>query len=140
MLSLEEAIDLHVRLSGPVSRAFDLGGGALREAWVVPAGLGLVALGALLLPFLSRLPRHLAARLLLAAALYIGGAVGFEIIGQAIFVTSGAGVLSGLANLVEETLEPAAVLLLIHALGRHLSEITAPAEFRLTFAAPTPRA
>lgn len=132
VMSLEEAVDLHQRISEPLSRLLDLDGGALRAAWVIPAALGIVVLGACMVPFIRRMPSPLRRRLLLAAALFVGGAVGLEIVGQALFVTSGAGVVSGAVNLVEETLEPAAVILLIHTLGRHLAELTGTAGLRLT--------
>ncbi|MEE8153649.1 MAG: hypothetical protein V3T53_01675 [Phycisphaerales bacterium] len=79
-VSLDEAASIHELSIEPLRLAFDLDGW-LRYAWVVPASV-LVMIGlAVYLPFLVRLPRKICCSMLIAAALYLGGAMGIELVG-----------------------------------------------------------
>lgn len=49
--------------------------------WVIPASIIMVAVGIAFLPFLRHLPRTTRNLFLLSAAVYLGGALGFETIG-----------------------------------------------------------
>ena len=104
LMSLDEAIELHEHLGG---LAGGLGGsGLLYFDWVVPASALVLGLGLLFLPFLRALPPRRRRRFLLAAALYLGGALVTELpLG---LVTERAGDDSAgyaLIDWVEETLE-----------------------------------
>ncbi len=81
-MGFDEAFQAHERLNDPIRRV--LGGGRLGVfsfAWVVP-GLVLVFLLMLVfLRFLVRLPAPTRRRVVLAAALYLGGSIGMEMLG-----------------------------------------------------------
>jgi hypothetical protein len=127
VMALDENLALHERIIEPMRNL--LGGGAegaqlgiFYFAWVIPA-LGMVAaLGVYFLPFLLRLPRRTMVALMVAAAVYLGGAVGVELIEG--WWREGHGYRSlGFHLLVtlEESMEMAGTILLIHALLRHLA-------------------
>lgn len=83
-LSLDEMTSLHEQTITPLGRALDLDG-ALSYGWVllfVPAALvvGLLSLG-----WLRSLPREAGRLVLLAGALYVGGAAGVELMGAQLF-------------------------------------------------------
>lgn len=73
-MSLDEAIELHENLG----QIFDLHG-VLFFSWVVPAGLVVLGLAALYLPFLKHLPRESRWRFVLAGAVYLTGALVLEL-------------------------------------------------------------
>lgn len=76
-ISIDEAVGLHELLSGLFTTT-----GVLHFGWVIPATILVLALGLAFLGFLRRL-HHLspktARRFVLAGALYVGGAVLFEL-------------------------------------------------------------
>lgn len=80
LMGMDEALALHEHLIAPL-RAL-LGGrelGIFYFAWVIPGIVLVAALGAFFLPFLWRLPRGTAIAFALAAAIYLGGALGVEL-------------------------------------------------------------
>ncbi|QNP40681.1 hypothetical protein [Lysobacter solisilvae (ex Woo and Kim 2020)] len=127
VMAMDENLALHERIIEPMRHL--LGGGKggshlgiFYFAWVIPA-LGMIAvLGAYFLPFLLRLPRRTMFALMTAAAVYLGGAVGVELIEG--WWREGHGYRTlGFHLLVtlEESMEMAGAILLIHALLRHLA-------------------
>lgn len=78
-VSLDEAASIHELSGEPLRLALELDGW-FRYAWVVPASV-LVMIGLVVyFPFLLRLPRKTCYAMLIAAALYLGGAVGLELV------------------------------------------------------------
>ena len=83
--------------------------------------------GLLFVPFLIGLPRATALRLLLAAAVYVGGALGLELVNGAVLATERTSPLYLTLVCLEETLEVTGVLLAIYAVAFHLrKELGAP--------------
>lgn len=78
-LSLDELTQLHERTTQPVRDGLGTGG-LLYYGWIVPALLLVAIIGAIYLRFLFRLPRATARLFVLAAILYVGGAVGGEML------------------------------------------------------------
>ncbi|NAZ86202.1 hypothetical protein [Kineococcus indalonis] len=119
-LSLDEVVGLHERLNEPVSAVLG-DGGALRYGWFAVA-LPLAAAFALLLArFLLALPRRTAGLVVLAGALYVGGAVGLEVLGN-VLMSAGApqdGVLLLTAYSVEELLEMSGAAVFLYAVVDH---------------------
>ena len=81
LMALDEALAIHEKAIEPL-RAL-LGGenlGIFFFAWVIP-GIALVAaLGVFFLPFMLRLPRRTAIAFAISAAIYLGGALGVELV------------------------------------------------------------
>jgi hypothetical protein len=119
-LSIDEASSIHESLMGPIQSALQTEG-LFRYAWVVPA-LVLVPLFALTsVPFLLNLPRHTALEFVGAGAVYVTGALGFEMLEG---LTDGSGVVFVLFYLVEEALEITGILLFLFSLMDHLAGLS----------------
>ena len=116
-LAVDEFTSLHETLVEPVRGALGIEGGFFYLAWVIPA-LALCAVGAVLfLPFLLRLPPMVRRLMLLAAVIYLMGAVGFEMV-QGFLTTAHeqAHLLRRLATFLEEFLEMTGSIVLVKAL------------------------
>ena len=123
-MAIDEAWLLHERLINPVRRL--LGGspehlGVFHFAWVVPA-FGIIAvLGIYFIGFLWRLPATFRIRFLVAGAIYVGGAVGMELLGGAYSEGHGEdNLIYKIFTTVEESMEMAGVIAFIDALLRYL--------------------
>jgi uncharacterized membrane protein YhaH (DUF805 family) len=123
-LSLDESASLHELLIEPVGSATDASG-LFHQAWIIVAVPVVVVLGLVLLGFLRRLPSTTRRRFLVAGAVFLAGAVGFEALGGAAL---DAGLTAHGVNRVlvsmEETLENLGAALFIGALLRHLATAT----------------
>ena len=79
-LSVDETASLHEAAVGPLQRTLNATG-ALYAAWVIPAMVMVPIFVGIYLRFLWALPRRTAVLFLLAGAIYVGGALGLEMIG-----------------------------------------------------------
>ena len=79
-LALDEDASLHELLIDPVREVLPASG-VLRFAWVVPYGLAVLAIGVLYLRFVLSLRTRTRNLFIVAGALYIAGALGFELLG-----------------------------------------------------------
>jgi hypothetical protein len=117
-LALDEATSLHERLDdvGLLKRALSAGGG-LYHPWVAVYAALVVLAAIFLFRFMGSLPRRTRTGFLVAAVLYVSGAVGMEMVGAAHDERSGREDL-GYASIAtfEETLEMAGALVFIFAL------------------------
>jgi hypothetical protein len=82
-MAIDEAFQFHERLNIPVGTLLGDGDlGVFYYPWVIP-GIALVfVLGLYFLRFLQRLPPTFRFRFLMAAILYLGGAIGVELVGS----------------------------------------------------------
>ena len=83
LMGMDENLSFHEKMIDPL-RAL-LGGshhhlGIFYFAWVIPGIALVVALGVYFLPFMLRLPRRTAIAFAISAAVYLGGALGVELI------------------------------------------------------------
>ncbi len=120
-LAGDEYLQLHERLSHLPFERIDprLKTGIFTFSWVVvaiPCVLGLVALYG---RFLTQLPAPSRRRFLTAGALFLGGAVGFELIGAALYSASEVRSAYLLCFTIEEGLEMAGVTWFLRALLLH---------------------
>jgi hypothetical protein len=123
-LAIDEAAKLHELTISPLQDRLDAGG-VLYYTWIVPAALILLVLGAAYLRFLRDLAPRTRALFLTAAALYIGGGMGFEAANGLYVDRHGTDTLVyALLTNVEEVLEMTGVLVLLSAL---MSELAVPA-------------
>lgn len=131
-MAVDEAVSLHERLSEPTRKL--LGGGNLGvfySAWVIP-GIALVLVLALFfLRFLLHLPLRTRVTFLMAATLYLGGAIGLELIGGRYVELHGSQNLTySMIATVEESLEMAGVIIFIWALLVYIADNHKEVRFR----------
>jgi len=123
-MAVDEAWSFHEKLTGPVRTLLgnaDLG--VFYYSWVIPA-IGLVlVLGLFFFRFLLRLPAKTKFTFLMAAILFLGGAIGIELIeGRFDELHGDRNLTSGLTAPVQETLEMAGVIVLIWGLLVYLAD------------------
>lgn len=125
-LSLDEAIELHGGLNGPVAK--HMGAAAPTFGWTMPAIAALAVFGAAYARFLLSLPGR--TRIILAASglLYVAGAVGFELVAGLVVLghlqttPNQTYALATLCEHLEELLEMAGVSLFIYGLLRYIRD------------------
>jgi len=119
-VSFDEVAGLHERTTDPVREAFGLSG-VLYFSWVVPALVVLVILATICLRFILQMESRMRFLFVLAAILYVGGALGMELVGGYYFERDGFGTpMYTAAALVEESAEIAGILVLMYALFSQL--------------------
>jgi hypothetical protein len=112
-LSLDELAELHENLNG-------LAGGVVYFDWILPAAGVVLLLVALYLPFLRHLPGPTRRRFVLAAALYVGGALFMELPLGWWAAHAGEDTFGyALIDWVEETLELAGASVFLVAVRAH---------------------
>jgi|GEM_PF-749727 len=116
-LAIDEATELHGFFS-ELNRLIDTG--IFRFAWVLVYGPLVAVLGLVYLRFLFRLPRRTAIGFVVAATVYVGGALGMEIVGGAWSVKVGEdNTVYHVIVTIEESLELAGLILFINTLLAH---------------------
>jgi hypothetical protein len=122
-LSIDEACGIHELAAEPMRGLLgEYAIGVFYYAWVVPGTAMLLVMGIVYLRFVLHLSHSTRNGLIRAAAVYVGGAIGMEMVGSYYASTiSTSSVRYALAALVEETMEMLGVVLLIHTLLVHLS-------------------
>lgn len=140
-LAYDEAFQVHEKMIGPMASLIGRrDAGILHFSWVLPAAIGVAALALYFLRFLLRMPAATRRRLLTAAALFLGGCLGLELIGGKYFAAHGDVFTYHVLVMIEEGLEMAGLATLIHALVSHIAASGETLEFDLheepTAAAP----
>lgn len=120
-LGVDEAVAVHEVLSMPLRTLLNLGG-IFYYAWLIPYMIVVTLLGLLYLRFFLRLPRSTRVGFVLAAVLFLGGAVGLEMVGGVQAERAGEDLLFLLFATVEESMEMLGTIVLIHTLLRYLQE------------------
>ncbi|HSA80086.1 MAG TPA: hypothetical protein VLE23_04640 [Geminicoccaceae bacterium] len=115
-LSMDETVGFHEMTIKPLQEMLGADG-AFRHAWVIPAMVLVGAVGMAYLGFLWHLERAFRLRCVLAGGLFVGGAVGFEILEGALAdYYAQHPLLFEAAVHLEDTLEFAGVLIFLHGL------------------------
>ena len=115
-LSLDEVGQLHEKLTTPM-RSMLNATGFLYYTWVLPIGFLVVIFLLSYTKFLFHLPVSTRKLFVAATALYIGGAIGVELVGAYIFSANGMHPLFySIATTLEESLEMLGIVVFIHAL------------------------
>jgi hypothetical protein len=81
LLGIDESASLHEHLSEPVRHALGDVGGLLYFAYIVPYGIALAVLTAIYAPFVLGLPKRTRRKAVIAAILYVTGALVLEAVG-----------------------------------------------------------
>ncbi len=124
-LSFDEAVSLHETMIGPFRRLFP-DNRFVYFGWVVPGAIFVLVVGASFLRFLVRLHPRLRNRFIVAGAVYVGGALGVEVIEGVIASDIGEENWTYVSALtVQEVMEMVGVILFIGALLDHLRSLTA---------------
>ncbi len=122
-MAVDEAVALHEMLTRPAARLLgDGASGVFRLAWVVPGIALVVVLAVVFLKFLLHLPVKTRLRFLMAAILYVGGAIGLELIGGCCAPSPDYRVPYMIVATVEESLEMAGAIVFIWALLEHIAD------------------
>ena len=107
VLSIDEVAGMHETFNSVV-----------KINWAIPGGLLAVIIGFLFLPFLLNLERETAKLFVISGVIYVGGAIGVELLAVPLRVDS---LQYYLMTLWEEGMEMIGVLLFLHALLRYMS-------------------
>ena len=123
-MAFDEAFQVHERLVIPVRTLLGDGHlGIFYFAWVIPGIILVLILGLLYLRFVLHLPPTTKLRFLIAAALYIGGVIGAELIGGRYVELHGdRNWTYSLIATVEESLEMAGLIFFNWALLKYCAE------------------
>ena len=112
-LAIDEGARLHERLNEPLS-ALPFTTGPLRWGWVLVGGLAVVLIAATYLQFVRALPSPQRTGVVVAAGMYVTGALGMELVGAAVSDGTGLDTTRYLTlTIVEESLELAGIGLFI---------------------------
>jgi hypothetical protein len=120
LLSFDEFAGIHEKISAALSGRMEHTG-LMYFAWAAPAGIvSLIGLAAFI-PFIRSFPLTLAGLLVLSALIFLGGAVGFEMIGGSVAEVEGIESFRyRILTNIEEGLEMAGILVFIYVLLCHL--------------------
>ncbi|MFA7229913.1 MAG: hypothetical protein WC071_01455 [Victivallaceae bacterium] len=78
-LCLDETFELHEKAMAPTHDLLNTGG-IFYYSWVIPAGAALIIMGLVYLKFIFSLPARTRNLFILSGAIYVGTAIGFELI------------------------------------------------------------
>ncbi len=110
LMSLDEVAGVHESINS-----------VIEMTWAIPGAFMAGVIGLPFVPFLLDLPRRTALGFALAGAIYLGGAVGIELIGNSLHVQNLRDTLQyNLVTLAEEALEMLGVVFFIQVLLRYL--------------------
>jgi hypothetical protein len=124
-LSLDEAASFHELMEGPARTLF-APGPYITVAWVIPGTFFVLIVGVSLWRFLTIIPRPIRRLFLLAGFLYVGGAIGMELLSLYYYFTYGKSMVYSLACAGEEGLEMLGILVFVHALLKYLGNHSGP--------------
>lgn len=131
-MAADEGWSFHERLIQPMRGL--MGGesfGIFYYAWVIPGIIILLLVAPIFVQFLLRLPAHVRNLFLSAAAVYIGGVIGVELIGGTYAEMHGTHNMTySFIVTVEESLEVAGVILFIYALLNYIADNYSDVSFR----------
>ncbi len=130
-LAVDETAGLHERLISPLRTALHTSG-VLYFAWVIPYGILLIIMIGIYFRFLFSLPVRFRYSIIFAGLLYVGGALGGELIGG--YWTESYGqenIIYALITTCEESLEMAGVLVFIYALMSYIASELRDLSFRI---------
>ena len=131
-MAYDEAFQVHELLVVPVRNLLGTPNfGILYYAWVVPAIALVFVLALYFLQFLLHLPAKNRFTFLLAAILYLGGCIGFELIGGRYDELHGSDNLTyNMISTIEESLEMAGLIVFMYALLVYIADNYMDIRFR----------
>lgn len=122
LLAMDETIQFHEQTITPLRTLMGTSG-IFYFAWVIPAAVLLLILGLAFLKFLKNLPGRTRILFLVSGAIYVGGAMGLELVAGSYFSSNGQENMTyAMLTNLEEFLEMAGILIFIYALMRYIEE------------------
>jgi hypothetical protein len=132
-LSLDEAVSLHEYLSGPMKSALNTSG-FLTFAWVIPFAIFVIVCFLAFLRFLTALPAKTRRLFLLAGSIYVGGAMGMELVGGYYADLYGKqNMMYAMMATIEEFFEMLGIVVFIYALLSYMSSYMKGVSLRINF-------
>lgn len=126
LMSADETAQMHEMLIAPLRRIWDIGG-VFHFAWVIPGMAFVLCVLLACAGFLRSLPPRTRTLFVAAAALYLGGALGIEMVDGYHASRWGSATLAyGMLTSLEEAMELAGAVLLAYALADYLKRYTFP--------------
>lgn len=121
-LSIDELSSIHEDFNNPVRSLLHLGG-IFYWSWIVPAILILVILFFYFIRFLLSLPKNTRNLFLLSAIIFVGGAVGLEMIGGFLYsIDMNNSIPHRIETFFEEVMEMTGVLIFIYSLLNYIKK------------------
>jgi hypothetical protein len=137
LMSYDEAAGLHEKLIEPLRESLGVGG-FFYYAWVIPGIILVAIIFVAYLPFLFHLPPVFAGLFVLSGAIFVGGAIGMEMISGKYIDEHGRDLIYRLLTTVEESMEMLGAWLFLYSLMKYLTRRAGSFELRvrLTNSAP----
>ncbi|MEW6030134.1 MAG: hypothetical protein ACOYZ8_05255 [Chloroflexota bacterium] len=130
-LAVDDGAAIHENIIRPLRNALNTSG-FLYFAWVIPYGIFVAAMGAIYLRFLFSLPVGIRNLIIFAGTLYVGGALGFELIGGNWTELYGQeNAAYALITTCEQSLQMAGILVFIYALMAYIASVLEDLSFRI---------
>jgi len=131
-LSLDEFAALHERLNPPLRALFNFGSRFVL-VWTIPFGILALLVAAMCLGFLASLPPRIRTLFVTAGALFVGGAIGGDIVsGYVADVFDSKSFMFLAADTLEEVCEMAGILVFNYALLAYMAARWGEIRVRLT--------
>lgn len=132
LMSIDESASIHELVVRPLRNAFELGG-IFYFSWVIPAFFVVAAIAIAYIPFFLHLPRKTALLFFLAGNMYIGGALGMELVGGYFAAKYGEHYPSYiLSAIIEETFEITGLLIFFATLFLIMTSLTREWKLKIT--------
>ena len=119
-LSVDELAQLHEKMSKILRLAVNPEG-IFHSPWVIAGAIFVIIFVLVYLRFFFNLPKKIKYLFFIAGTLFIGGALGFELIENIYVDTYGTDVFFAIMVTIEELLEMAGIILFIYALFLYMS-------------------
>ena len=120
-LSIDEALSLHEKFIEPLRTSLNTGG-VLYYAWVIPGAIFAIAVFLGFLKFINALPTKTKRLFLTAGAVFVGGALGMELVSGAyadLYTTENF--VTAILTSIEEFMEMIGIVIFIYALLSYIS-------------------
>jgi hypothetical protein len=120
LMSVDEIASIHELTIRPLRTYLDANG-AFLFTWVIPGTLFVILIFVRMLRLLRALDTRTRYRFLSAGAVYVGGALGMEMVSGAYVSAGGDDAVFAVLTIIEELLEMLGILLFLHALVSYMT-------------------
>lgn len=118
-LSIDEISSIHENLTAPTRKLFN-SSELLYFAWTIPYGFMLIVFVSAYLKFLINLPRNIMILFVISGAIFVTGAIGFEMLSGREFELNGKSLLYAFLATIEELLEMLGIAIFIYTLLKYI--------------------